>query len=127
MEHTEIKQLIQQSIKQAEDVLAINLTTVDGFSILNYSSEGFDIESDKLSAVSSSIQSLANAVSQQLIKSKLKNTIVETEDGTLIFLNTQYKNKPCVLCFITHIRQNLAKTRYFAVQLADAIANLTNQ
>lgn len=124
MEHQKLKKLIHKTIKQAQDLLAINLSSEDGFSILNFTVEGFDIESNKLSAVSSSIQSLAKAITKQLMKSKLSNTFVETDKGTLVFLSTNYKGKPCVLCFIAHKSLNVAKARYFSVQLAEAIAEI---
>jgi predicted regulator of Ras-like GTPase activity (Roadblock/LC7/MglB family) len=124
MEHQKLHQFIHKVLEQADDVLAINLSTVDGFTIINHTADGVTIDGDKLSAVSSSLQSLSQAATQQLMKSQLNNTIIESEAGNMILLSTTYLAKKAVLCFISGSGLNVAKSRYFAVQLAQLIANI---
>ena len=124
MEHQKLQQFIHKVMDQADDVLAINLSTVDGFTILNHTNEGYAIDGEKLSAVSSSLQSLSQAATQQLMKSELNNTIIESAAGNFILLSTTYLSKKAVLCFISGTSLNVAKSRYFAVQLAQLITNI---
>jgi predicted regulator of Ras-like GTPase activity (Roadblock/LC7/MglB family) len=124
MEHQKLQQFIHKVMEQADDVLAINLSTVDGFTIINQTNDGYAIDGEKLSAVASSLQSLSQAATQQLMKSELNNTIIESAAGNFILLSTTYLAKKAVLCFISGTSLNVAKSRYFAVQLAQLIANI---
>jgi predicted regulator of Ras-like GTPase activity (Roadblock/LC7/MglB family) len=124
MDHKTLKLIFSNFIKQIGFAKAINLSTVDGFTILSHTAANYQIENDKLSAVSSSLISLSNAASKQLINSQLVNTVIETVDGTMIILKTKYKNKLCVLCVITDIELNVGKSRYFSIKLAESIATI---
>lgn len=105
------------------EIKAISLSTIDGFSVCTYCAEGFDVADDKLSAVSCSLTALSNAAAQQLIGADLQSTCIETESGTMILVNTKNAGKDYVLCFITGKNQNIGKARYFAHKLSKYITN----
>ncbi len=116
-----LKKLITKVVNQVDHIRAINLSTADGFTLYASTDEAFDLEKDKLSAVSSSLLSLSNAACRQLIESQLVNTIIESEAGNIIILKTQYQNKSCALCVITGVELTLGKARYYAIKLAESI------
>lgn len=124
MAHKELEHLFINFFKQVGYGKALNLSTVDGFTVLSQTIDGYELEADKLSAVTSSLASLSNAAAQQLIQSQLLNTTIETDNGDLIILKTQYHGKSAILCVITDKQLSLGKSRYYSIKLAEAIANL---
>jgi predicted regulator of Ras-like GTPase activity (Roadblock/LC7/MglB family) len=124
MAHERLGKLIDQAVKQARFVRAINLSSVDGFTHHSYTADGIQGD-DKLSAVSSSLISLSNAATSQLMNTQLISTVIESNDGNMVLLKTRYLNKDAVLCFIADSHLNVGQTRYFAHKLADAVATIT--
>jgi len=125
MDHSELKKLINHTVNQAEYVDVINLSSVDGFTFYSYSSNKNSTEEDKLSAVSSSLISLSNAATRQLMNTTLVSTVIESTDGNMIILKTRYMGKDAVLCFISGSKLIIGKSRYFAIKLAESISKLS--
>ncbi len=125
MEHDKLKGLIQAIATEANYVNAINLSSIDGFTFHSYFDVNHSFESDKLSAVSSSLLSLSNAATRQLMNTKLVSTVIESTDGNMIIIKTRYMNKEAVLCFISSSKLIVGKARYFAIKLAQSIEKIT--
>ncbi len=123
MEHKTLDALFKKLI-EFNDIKAVSLSTVDGFTIHAKVQGKYPIEDDKLSAVVSSLSSLSDAASQQIINAQLVNTVIETQNGDILIVKTRYKGKKMVLCIITGAKQNLGKARYYAIKLAEAIVNI---
>ncbi len=123
MEHEELKFLIGKTVRQAEYVNKINLSSADGFTYHSFSTDG-QSEDDKLSAVSSSLTSLSNAATSQLMNTELISTVIESADGNMVLLKTRYRGKDAVLCFISGPQLIVGKARYFAKKLAEAISTI---
>lgn len=121
MENSQLREIVYKVFAEDSYVQAINLSSVDGFSIYSFKVIGYKIEKDKLSAVSSSLLSLSNAATKQLINSQLINTIIESEDGNMVIVKTKYQGKQAVLTVITEAKLNIGKSRYFAIKLAKSI------
>lgn len=126
MAHETLAKLFEESVQQAQFVSVINLSSADGFTHQTYAANG-TTEEDKLSAVSSSLISLSNAATSQLMNTQLISTVIESTDGNMVLLKTQYRNKDAVLCFISDSHLNVGKTRYYANRLADAIATIPTE
>lgn len=107
--------------EQLTDIKTINISSVDGFSIHSYSKYDGEISEEQLAAVSSSISSLSNSVAKQLIKSSLVSTTIETDNGYMFLVNTEFLKKQCIICIITGNKENLAKVRYFATKLSNKL------
>lgn len=123
MAHDALTRLVDEVIEQARFVKAINVSSADGFThhtkVMDEKTDG-----ERLSAVSSSLASLSNAATSQLMKTQLICTVIESTDGNMVLFRTQYRNKDAVLCFISDSQLNVGKTRYYARKLADAIATI---
>lgn len=120
----QLNTIIDEVLSKTSDVIAVNLSTPDGFTHYMFRSNDLNPDDEKLSAVSSSLLSLSNAASKQLINSELINTVIEAKDGNLIIMKTTYLKKSAVLCFISGTGLILGKSRYFATQIAAAIAQI---
>jgi predicted regulator of Ras-like GTPase activity (Roadblock/LC7/MglB family) len=123
MAHEALVRLFEASVREAKFVNAINLSSADGFTHHSYVVDG-TTDGERLSAVSSSLASLSNAATSQLMKTQLICTVIESTDGNMVLLRTRYRNKDAVLCFISDSHLNVGKTRYFARKLADAIVTI---
>ena len=105
------------------DIKVINLTTSDGFPICSKYFESKNFDEDKLSAASSSMAALSVAASKQLIGSNFSSTIIETDNGSMLLVNTKYDQKDCILCFVTGNLHQIGHVRFFAFKLAEFINN----
>lgn len=100
------------------NVRALNLTTADGFTIYSRHSGNFSCEKDKLSAVTSSLTALSQAAAKQLMGSEFKSSCVETNKGIMYMVQTNYKNKPCILSLVSGDSPNLGQIRFYLNKLA---------
>ncbi len=124
MSKRKLEHMFQEIININDDINAVSLCTADGFTIQSVLDGKRTIEEDKLSAVTSSLSSLSNAASQQIINAQLVNTVIETQNGDILIVRTKYSGKQAVLSVITGAKQNLGKARYYAIKLAEAIVNI---
>ena len=106
-------------------VKVLNLTTADGFPLFTQCSDGFDLETDKLSAVTSSLTALSKAAAKQLLNSQFESTCIETDKGLLYMIQTNYQDKQCILSMLSGDKPNLAQIRYFMNKLAKYIETAT--
>ncbi len=117
MENT-FQDLYKQLDLKLKSIKSLSLTTADGFTIYSETGNGFAVESDKLSAVTSSLTALSNAAAKQLMKSSFRSTFIETNTGLMYMIQTNYKNKPCILSLISGESPNLGKIRFYVNNLA---------
>ena len=106
-------------------VRALNLTSVDGFTIYSCHSNDFNCEKDKLSAVTSSLTALSQAAAKQLINSQFNSTCIETNDGIMYMVQTNYKGKPCILSLVSGNNPNLGQIRFYLNKLAKFLVTAT--
>jgi len=116
-----LEKLFIKMEENLKDIKVINLTTLDGFPIYTHYAEETDIGDDRLSAAASSLSALSVAASKQLIGSDFESTTIESKDGCMLLVQTEYKNDNCVLCFVTGKTHMLGQVRYFAIKLAKYI------
>lgn len=112
------KQLYKKLDSKLKSIKSLSLTTADGFSIFSETGDGFKVEDDKLSAVTSSLTALSNAAAKQLMKSNFQSTYIETTKGLMYMIQTRYKGKTCILCLISGENPNLGQIRFYLNNLA---------
>ncbi|AOE49138.1 roadblock/LC7 domain-containing protein [Kangiella sediminilitoris] len=98
------------------DLEMISLCTADGFGILHKSKGKSDVELDRLSAITSSLVSLGDASSNQVIGGALNSTIVETDNGNLLIKKITMADKPLVLSIVTSKKMLLGEANYLIGQ-----------
>ncbi|MCB1584491.1 MAG: hypothetical protein R3E90_14980 [Marinicella sp.] len=121
MDHKQLNLLIKRTMNESTAIKVISLSTADGFNVCTEFGDDYRVEKEKLSAVSSSLASLSNAACKQILKTRLKATIIESIDGNLIFIKTKYGKSDSVLCLIASSELLVGKARYYARQLALSI------
>lgn len=126
-DNNRLSNLVKETVHSAKYIKAVNLSTEDGFTLFSCAVNGYSVEKDKLSAVSSSLLSLSNAATNQLMQSQLSNTVIEANDGIMVTVKTKYKGKLAVLCVIAEMRLNVGKARYYSVKLAQEIFKLLGE
>jgi len=124
MEHT-FKSLCKKLNTKLKSIKSLSLTTADGFTLFSETGDGFEVESDKLSAVTSSLTALSNAAAKQLMKSGFQSTCIETNKGLMYMIQTKYQGKTCILSLISGENPNLGQIRYFLNNLAKYLETAT--
>ncbi len=120
---TTFKQIYHDLSEKVNNMKALSLTTADGFCLFCESEERFDLEEDKLSAVSSSLTALSNAAAKQLMSADFKSTFIETNKGLMYMVKAEYQGKSCILCLISGKEPNLGQIRYYVNALAKDLKN----
>ena len=116
---TTFKTLYQELNTKIKSIKSLSLTTADGFTLYSETGNGFQVEEDKLSAVTSSLTALSHAAAKQLMKSNFQSTFIETSKGLMFMTQTQYRNKSCILSLISGENPNLGQIRFYVNNLAE--------
>ncbi len=114
----EIKALFQELEHKFTDLKMMSVTSADGLPIYTKVYTEYNVDKEKISALSSSLSALSKVAAKRLIGAPLVRTNIETDGGNMFLISTAYESKPCVLCLVTGPKQNLGHARYFANQLA---------
>lgn len=124
---TKFEDVFNNMESKLHNIKALNLTSADGFTLFSQFSGGFKFESNKLSAVTSSITALSQAAAKQIIKSNFESTCIETDAGVIFMVQTKYGGKNCILSLISGENPNLGQIRYYLLKLAKYLetANLS--
>ena len=116
---------IKSLCKGNSDIVLVSLCTTDGFSIMSYAAKSLSAEADKLAAMSSTISALSDSVATQILDDDFDITIIETNNGNMLFVSTRYLNTPCVLTLAAKSSTAWATARYKTKGLSKAIENIT--
>ena len=102
----------------------ISLATTDGFPVHHFSrlSEGFDVET--MVAAASTLYSVSNAVTKQILSKSFKITFIESEQGNVAFVALQLNDKDFVLSMSAKSAMNIASLRLLINRLAVEIGDL---
>ncbi len=112
------KTIFDNMTSKLHGIKSLNLTTSDGFSLFSHYGEGFDLEQDKLSAVTSSLTALSHAAAKQIMESQYESTCIETSMGLMFMVQTRYQGKNCILSLISNEHPNLGQIRFYILRLA---------
>lgn len=124
----EVKQELLDGIKsvcsELKGVVLISLSTSDGFNIKSFAAKSLKVEADKIAAMSSSVSALSNSLSTQILEDDFEATIIETKNGSFLFVQTEYLNTPSVLMLVAKPDVTLAAARYSARRFAKKIMEI---
>lgn len=118
-----LKEKMQALFDTEFDITLLNLCTADGFSI-HALSRGNDIESDKVAAIASTLCSISNASAEQISKGRFNIATVESMNGLLLFLRTQFQDRQSVLCVATNSKMSLGNARFHSQRLVNEIEEI---
>ncbi|WP_018624075.1 roadblock/LC7 domain-containing protein [Kangiella aquimarina] len=122
MKKEEINKLFEGLLNKYFDLKMVSLCTSDGFGILHQSRLDDEVELDRVSAITSSLVSLGNASSKQIIGGNLHSTIVETDNGNLLIKKLKLAEKELVLSIVTSKKMLLGEANYLITMCAKNIA-----
>ena len=108
-----------------KNIRLVGLCTEDGFDIKSLADKSFELDSDKLAAMASSISALSNSSAQQLKRDGFTITIIETEDGNILLMKTRYLDQPCVISMATARESSLAQGRFELKRFAAKVAAIS--
>lgn len=101
----------------------IALSTTDGFPVCARSRDMNNYESDKIAAAASTLYSVSNAVSKQILKSNFETAFVETNRGNMAFVSLSNSKGEYVLAISASGAINIAKLRLRIKNLAVELLN----
>lgn len=121
----QVLELFEEKLKKDFHIKLLSLNTIDGFNIQQHSQLAKTVESDKVSAICSSLFSLSKAGSMQILNGNLRSTLVETDTGHLLLRHLLYEEKDCVLAVVTDKKMTLGESNFVLTDCAKKISGLT--
>lgn len=118
---TAISPLFDDYMKSNQGLEVISLATTDGFPLLDTKKGNNEFETDKLAAASSTLFSVSNAVSRQILNKSFKVTFIEAEEGNIAFVSLSLDNDDFVLAMSAGEQVNIASLRMLINRLAKEI------
>ena len=120
-----VKELFQQQFDKNFHIKLLSMNTADGFNIQELSRLSNHVETDRISAICSSLFSLSKAGSMQILRGNLKSTLVETDTGHLLLKHLLYDGKDCVLAIVTDKKMTLGESNFVLSECVRKISNPT--
>ena len=120
--HPLLNRTLRGTIENSSDILLINVSTEDGFTLSQLSV--IEIEQDKVAAMTSSLSSMSNAACKMLGASDYTISMLESKELNLFFLKSTYQNKPCVISACAKSKLTLGQARFALRQLNDSIKEI---
>lgn len=115
----------QHYMDQYDALEVICLSTTDGFPVYNQSRNTLSFDVDTMAAASSTLYSVSNAVSKQILSKRFNITIIESESGNIGFIALSLGDKDFVLAMSASEDMNIGKLRVLINRLADELKSST--
>ncbi|MAR90143.1 MAG: roadblock/LC7 domain-containing protein [Pseudomonadota bacterium] len=119
------KDLCQTYMDGYEALEVISLSTTDGFPVHNHSRGSVKFDVDTMAAAASTLYSVSNAVSKQILAKHFNITIIESQSGNIGFVALSLGDKDFVLAISASDEMNIGKLRVLINRLADEIKKTT--
>lgn len=107
------------------DIKLIALCTADGFSIHQASKE-FENTPDKISAITSTLSSVSDSISREIMSAPFSINCIESDHGNCVSVYTQYRGKNVVLTVSADAAMSLGELRVRTKKLAHKISELAD-
>lgn len=99
----------------------IALATTDGFPVCSFNRGAENFAEDTLSAAASTLYSVSNAVTRQILGKRFKITFIESEQGNVAFVALTLTGRDYVLVMSARESLNIASLRLLINRLANEI------
>lgn len=119
-----ISRLFEGYFSRDESVEVISFATTDGFPVCEFARGKSDFDPQMMAAAASTLYSVSNAVSQQILSMDFKISFIESEQGNVAFVALQLGGKDFVLSMSANKVMNIASLRMLINRLAGEISAL---
>lgn len=116
--------LFEKYLAAEPNLEVIALATSDGFSVCSANKFTVDFEPDKMAAAASTLHSVSNAVSKQILNKTFDMTFIETKAGNVAFVALELAGKDYVLSMSASELMNIASFRLNIRRLGQDISDL---
>lgn len=125
--YNQLKELFA-AYAQQQAIEVIALATTDGFPVYSINRGKAHFAEDTLAAAASTLHSVSNAVSQQILSKHFKVAFIEAEQGNVAFVSLTLNTQEYVLAMSAGAALNIASLRLLITRLANEIQSryLTN-
>ncbi len=108
-------------IEKYDAIEMISLATADGFPVINRSASSLNIESDTMAAASSTLFSVSNAISKQILRKEFNVTFIESGSGSIAFVAVSLDGMDYVLAMSAGEQMNIGQVRVFIYRINNDI------
>lgn len=119
--HPELITGIEDVFFKNQDILLVNLCTLDGQNIRSFVVDDLTIENEAIADMASHLFKLSQSSSKKMFSKKLDVITIENNKGHMLFVKTRYLNLKCVLTVASKSSTPLANIRFIAKRLAKTI------
>ena len=119
-----LQEIIDLFLKENSNLEIIAISTGDGFPVALSTKEENEIEPDKMAAAASTLYSVSNAVSMQLLSRRFEATIIESNNGNIAFVALEFLDNDFVMAMSANAQLNLASLRILIKRLTVEIKKL---
>ena len=117
------KEKFQIYMDEYDALEMICLSTTDGFPVYNHSSKKLHFDVDTMAAASSTLYSVSNAVSKQILSKHFNITFIESENGNIGFVALSLGERDFVLSMSASDAMNIGKLRVLINRLSEDLKN----
>ncbi|MCP8899013.1 roadblock/LC7 domain-containing protein [Gilvimarinus xylanilyticus] len=126
-EHSEQLSRLMNRYAENDAIEVISLATTDGFPVQTFNRANHSIEQDSLAAAASTLHSVSNAVTRQILAKRFKVTFIEAEQGNVAFVDLELEGDNYVLVMSATQTLNIASLRLLITRMAKEIHQLSNK
>lgn len=107
-----------ECMEKNNDIEVICLATTDGFPVYAKTNLMLNFDIDKMAAASSTLYSVGNAVSKQILSKSFKITYIEAEQGNIGFISLSVNDRDFVLSMSANESMNVGQLRVYINRIA---------
>lgn len=120
----DVQPVLDNLAKTHVSLLYANLSTEDGFVLAHVIGAKSSVEADKVSALASTLFSLAESSAEDASADALRVLIMESEKSACVVVRSSVRKAPVVLTMAMDNTTSVGQILYYANQTAKALASM---
>jgi len=116
-----VEPLFADYLQRYEGCELLCLATTDGFPVVSQMLPNMHLEADAMAAASSTLFSVSNAISRQMLERPFKVAFVESDRGNVAFVALTAVNLDLVLTMSANDQMNIGQLRTLIGRLANEV------
>lgn len=118
---SEAKKIFSMYRGKYDAIDMVCLSTADGFPVISVAADGLTFEKDTMSAASSTLYSVSDAISRQILMKPFRIAFIESEMGNIAFVSIEFGEHDFVLAMSANDSMNIGQLRVLIHRICDEL------